>query len=158
MGEDTQVKTSDNTPTETPKPDLSLFRTARRELVDNSERPEIMKEVVNDDIKESIGNDGEIDESLFKTVDEYLEIVREPYAVKYYRADEIYNALTEKDFEAIDNYVMEKIRSSNQKSTFEVYHKILGALEDALQLSDDHQTMHRITTVAKFIKHGTQRI
>ncbi len=137
------------------KPDLTLFRKVQREIGGTAENKELFNEVVNEDIKTSIGNDGKVDKALLNTVEEYKDIVKEPYSVDYYMAGEIFNVLTEDNFETIDKYILDKIKSSNQKTTFEVYDKILKALENVLSLSDDHNTMHRIVTVAKFIKHGT---
>ena len=149
MGEET--KTSE----EVAKPDLTLFRRAQRDIGETAVNGELFKEVVNENIKKSIGNDGEVDQSLFQTVEEYSEIMNEPYSVKFYMAKEIYNTLTEADFREIDKYILEKIKGSKQKTTFEVYDKTLRKLESMLNLSDDHDTMHRINTITKFIKHGT---
>ena len=158
MGEETQTTEVRSEPVALAKAenkvDLTLFRNVQREIADTAEKPELFKEVVNEDIKKSIGNDGKVDKALLSTVEEYIDIVREPYSVDYYRAQEIYNSLTEENFEVIDKYILDKIKTSNKKSTFDVYDKILKGLEDVLNISDDHNTMHRITTVAKFIKNG----
>jgi hypothetical protein len=161
MGEETNTKeigSSPVIPTRDEPVDLTLFRNVQRDIGYTASNEKLFNEVVNDDIKKSLGNDGKIDKSLFKTVHEYIDIVREPYAVEYYGAGEIYNGLTEGKFETIDKYILDKIKKSNQKPTFDVYNKILKALEDVLNISDDHETMHRIITVNKFIEHGTQRI
>jgi len=149
MGEETK------TTEEIAKPDLTLFRRAQQEIGSTASNKELFKEVANEDIKKSIGSDGSIDLSLFKTIDEYIEITKEPYSVKFYEAKEIYNEMTEYDFKKIDKYILDKIKKTNQKSTFEVYNKVLRTLEDVLNLSDDHDTMHRIVTISKFIQHGT---
>ena len=151
MGEETQT-------TEIrPKPvDPTLFRRAQQDLSVTAVRPDLVKEVLNEDIKKSIGTDGEVDETLFNTVDEYVDVMKEPYSVKYFKAKEVFNGLTEKDFESIDEYILDKIKASNQKTTFEVYNKLLAALEDVLGLSEDHETMHRIVQTVKFIEHGKQ--
>lgn len=153
MGE--EAKTTEVGASPVAKVDLSLFRQAQRNIAETASNKGIFKEVANEDIKKSIGNDGEVDQSLFKSVDEYIEIMKQPYSVKFYNAKEIYNAMTEADFERIDKYVLDKIKSSHQKTTFEVYEKMLRAIEGALSLSDDHDTMHRIVTISKFIKNGT---
>ena len=149
MGEETQTTEVGTSPI-----DLTLFRSVQRDMSATAENSELVKEVVNEDIKKSIGNDGKVDKELLSTVEEYIDIVREPYSVDYYSAGEIYNSLTEENFETIDKYILDKIKASNKKSTFDVYDKILKGLEDVLNISDDHNTMHRITTVAKFIKNG----
>lgn len=150
MGEET--KTSE----EVVKPDSTLFRGMQRDIGKTAVNGELFKEVINEDIRKSISNDGRIDISLFKTVDEYREIIGEPYSVKFYEAKEIYNRMTEDDFENIDRYILNEIKKAHQKSTLEVYTKTLKNLERILNLSDDYETMHRIVTVSKFIQHGNQ--
>ena len=150
MGEETQKGQETGS-----KPvDLTLFRSAQRDLSQTASDQGVLEDVVNEDIKSHI--EGEVDQDLFETVEEYIEIIKEPYAVKYFKAAEIFNGLTEGDFESIDRYILDKIKSSNQKTTFEVYDKLLAALEGALNLSEDYETMHRIVQVVKFIEHGKE--
>ena len=152
MGEETQKGQETGS-----KPvDLTLFRSAQRDLSQTASDQGVLEDVVNEDIKSHI--EGEVDQDLFETVEEYIEIIKEPYAVKYFKAAEIFNGLTEGDFESIDGYILDKIKNSNQKTTFEVYEKILKALEESLSISEDHETMHRIVQIVKFIEHGTQRV
>jgi hypothetical protein len=139
------------------KPDLTLFRRAQQEIGEGASNKELFKEVLNEDIKKSIGNDGNIDKSLFGTVQEYVDIVGEPFSVGYYGANAIYNDLTESNFKAIDKYVLDKIKTSKQKPTPDVYNKVLKSLEGLLNLSGDHETMHRIKTVFNFIEHGINK-
>ncbi len=118
MGEETKTT---EVGTEPVKQDFTLFRRAQQEIGENASDKKLFKEVVNDNIKKSIGTDGKIDKSLFQTVQEYIDIAKEPYSVDYYGAKEIYNGLTESNFKAIDKYILDKIKTSNQKPTFDVY-------------------------------------
>lgn len=152
MGEETQ--TSDrgtNSLERSPALDLTVFRTLQRS---EPASPDALKKAFNDDVKASIGGDGPVDQEMFETVDEYLEIVGEPYSAKYFMAEDILNDLTRDDFKVIDEHILSRIKEKKQKTSFDVYKKTLEGLESLLGLDKDNETMHRILKIVKFIKNG----
>lgn len=132
--------------------DPTLFR--RAQLIESEVSDKKVLETVVESARQYTLGGTEIPKRFYEFIEQYQESKRQPYAVEFYKAEAIYGEKTKEDFKTIDDYILQALRKANQQTTPEAYEDVLLKIEDALGLTKNSETLHRITEVVKFINYG----